>query len=98
MGLSEKGMSEIREAAKKKKLPLLVLLDKEVSKQEVVKLKSKYGSGNVVQADSFELKMRNASQHFPALLVFKNKKILTKVKYGYEKASQYELDLERMLK
>jgi hypothetical protein len=98
MGLSEKGMEQIKLASKKKKIPLLVLLDKEVSKNEVAKLKKKYGTGSIIQADSFELKMRNVSQHFPALLVFKDKKILTKVKYGYEKASQYELDLERMLK
>ncbi|MFY7992218.1 MAG: hypothetical protein ACOVP4_02915 [Bacteriovoracaceae bacterium] len=98
MGLSEKGVEQIKLAAKKKKLPLLVLLDKEVSKDEVAQLKKKYGDPSIVQADSFELKMRNASQHFPALLVFKDKKISTKVKYGYEKASQYELDLERMLK
>ncbi len=98
MGLSEKGMEQIKLAAKKRKLPLLVLLDKEISKDEVIKLKKKYGTSSIVQADSFELKMRNVSQHFPAILVFKDKKISTKVKYGYEKASQYELDLERMLK
>lgn len=98
MGLSEKGIAEIKLATKNKKLPLLILLDKDVPKDEVLKLKGKYGPAEVNQADSFELKMRGASQHFPAVLVFKNKMITTKVKYGYEKASGYESDLRRMLK
>jgi hypothetical protein len=97
MALSQKGISEIKDAAKKLKLPLMVLLDKEVSEDEHKKLTKLLGKPSTQRVDSLELKMRNVSQHFPALLVFKDSKILSEVKYGYEKSDRYKSDLIRML-
>ncbi len=97
MDLSVKGISEIRKAAQDKKLPLLILLDKDVTPAEKLKLEKSVGKDAVKTVDSFELRMRHAELHFPAILVFKNKKILSEVKYGYEKADRYKLDLDNFL-
>lgn len=97
MDLSVKGISEMKAAAKKKRLPLLILLDKDVSSAEKSKLEKSLGKDAVKTVDSFELKMRHAQLHFPAIFVFKNQKILSEVKYGYEKADRYELDLDKFL-
>lgn len=97
MDLSVKGISEIKSAAKEKKLPLLILVDKDVSPAEKTKLEKSLGKDVVKTVDSFELNMRHAQMHFPAILVFKNQKILSEVKYGYEKADRYKLDLDKFL-
>lgn len=77
MGLSEKGIAEIKAASEKLKLPLLVLEDTEI--------------------DSLEFKMRSVDQHYPAVLVFKDSKILSGIKYGHEKSDRYLSDLNSML-
>ncbi len=97
MDLSVKGIAEIKKAAKDKKLPLLILLDKDVSAAEKSQLEKALGKDVVKTADSFELRMRHVEMHFPAVLVFKNKKMVSKVKYGYEKADRYKLDLDNFL-
>lgn len=97
MGLSQNGIAEIRKAAGNLKLPVLVLLDKDVPKKEVAKLRKKLGTVDTAQIDSFEFRMRNVGQHFPAILVFKDSKILPEVKYGHEKSDRYQLDLANML-
>jgi hypothetical protein len=98
MPLSVKGIIEIKKVAANKKLPLLILLHKDVAASEVKKLAMEIGRENVRQVDSFEFKMRNIDQHYPAILVFKDGKIMPEVKYGHEKAKRYQLDIERMLK
>ncbi len=97
MDLSVKGIAEIKAATKAKKLPLLILVDKDVSAAEKAKLEKSLGKDVVKTVDSFELNMRHAQMHFPALLVFKDQKILSEVKYGYEKADRYKLDLDNFL-
>lgn len=97
MGLSQKSIAAIQRATKKLKLPLLVLLDKEVSGSELMKLQKELGPEVTRRVDSMEFKMRRVGQHFPATLVFKDAKILTGVKYGYEKSDRFELELNRML-
>ncbi len=97
MDLSVKGIQEIQKAAREKKLPVLVLMDKDVPAHEKVKLEKKLGSSVTTTVDSFELNMRHVQMHFPAVLVFKNQKIQPGVKYGYEKAHRYKLDLTQLL-
>lgn len=97
MDLSLKGIKEIQAAAREKKLPLLILLDKDVSESERQSLEKKLGKETTKIADSFELNMRHVQMHFPALLVFKDQKILPGVKYGHEKAHRYKLDLDNLL-
>lgn len=97
MTLSQKGIKEIKGAAKKLKLPLLVLMDKNVTDKELHSLRKKLGSIDTQKVDSLELRMREVEQHFPALLVFKDSKILPEVKYGFEKSDRFQLDLSRML-
>ncbi len=97
MGLSQKGITEFKTAAKKLKVPVLVLMDKSVSDQELKKLKTELGEVDTERVDSLEFKMRNIGQHFPAIMAFKNSKILPEVKYGFETSDRYELDLLRLL-
>lgn len=97
MILSQKGIPEITKAAAALKLPLLVLLDKDVPAKEVKQLRKVLGPVAVKQVDSLELRMREIGQHFPALIVFKDSKILSEVKYGFEKSDRYQSDLTRML-
>lgn len=97
MILSQKGLPEIKKAAGNLKVPLLVLLDKDVPANEVKKLEKTLGPIAVKQVDSLELRMREIGQHFPALIVFKNSKILSEVKYGFEKSDRFQSDLTRML-
>lgn len=97
MVLSQKGIPEIKKAAANLKVPVLVLLDKEVSKKELTKLKKSLGAVDTAQVDSFEFRMRNVGQHFPAILVFKDSKFLSGVKYGHEKSDRYQSDLANML-
>lgn len=49
------------------------------------------------EVDSLEFKMRNVDQHYPAVLVFKDSKIVSGVKHGYEKSDRYQSDITRML-
>ena len=98
MGLSEKGLKEIKLATKAMKLPVLLLMDKEVSDKELAGLNKKMGKDVTRRIDSFDFKMRNVSMHFPALIVFKDGKILSGVKYGYENAEGYQRDLRNKLR
>ncbi len=98
MPLSQEGIKEIQSAAKQLKLPLLVLMEKDISPTEKEKLSKKLGPLVVTDVDSFEFKMRNVSQHYPAIISFKNKKILSGVKYGHEKADRYQLELAPFFK
>lgn len=98
MGLSEKGLKAIQTAAKELKLPLLMLMDKDVSEKERAALAKKIGKIETRQVDSFDFKMRNVSMHFPAVLVFKEGKILSGVKYGYENVEGYRRDLRSKLR
>ncbi len=98
MSLSENGIKEIQTAARSKKLPVLVLMDKDLPESERLKLQTKLGKDVTRTVDSFELSMRHVQMHFPALLVFKDQKILPGVKYGYEKADRYKLDLNKLLR
>ncbi len=97
MGLSQNGITEIKKASKNLKLPLLVLLDKDVSEAEHKKLKKALGNVVTERVDSLDFRMRNVGQHFPAIMVFKDSKILPEVKYGFEKSDGYKSDLVRML-
>lgn len=97
MTLSQKGIPEIRKAAASMKLPLLVLLDKDVPPAELKKLQKQLGPIATKQVDSLDLRMRDIGQHFPALIVFKDSKILPEVKYGFEKSDRFQSDLTRML-
>jgi hypothetical protein len=98
MSLSQNGIKEIQTAARSKKLPVLILLDKDIPESERAKLEAKLGKDVTRTVDSFELNMRHVQMHFPALLVFKDQKILPGVKYGYEKADRYKLDLIKLLR
>jgi hypothetical protein len=98
MGLSEKGIKEIKLATKAMKLPVLILMDKDVSDKEFATLSKKIGKDVTRRIDSFDFKMRNVSMHFPALMVFKDGKILSGVKYGYENAEGYQRDLRNKLR
>ncbi len=98
MTLSQNGIKEIQTAARSKKLPVLVLMDKDLPESERLKLQAKLGKDVTRTVDSFELSMRHVQMHFPALLVFKDQKILPGVKYGYEKADRYKLDLSKLLR
>ena len=97
MGLSQNGITEIKKASKNLELPLLVLLDKDVSEVEHKKLRKALGNIVTERVDSLDFRMRNVGQHFPALMVFKDSKILPEVKYGFEKSDGYKSDLVRML-
>lgn len=97
MGLSQNGIAEMKKASEKLKLPLLVLLDKDVSEAEHKKLKKALGNVVTERVDSLDFRMRNVGQHFPAIMVFKDSKILPEVKYGFEKSDGYKSDLVRML-
>lgn len=97
MVLSQKGIEEIKKAATELKLPVLVLLDKDVKSKELKKLRKKLGPVDTVQFDSFDFRMRNVAQHFPAVLVFKDSRIQPEVKYGFEKSDRYQSDVNRML-
>jgi hypothetical protein len=77
MILSKKGIPEIKAAAANLKLPLLILLDKDLSESEYQKLQKELGPLVTQRVDSLEFKMREVEQHFPALFVFKNTKIFS---------------------
>jgi hypothetical protein len=97
MTLSQRGISEIKKASKALKLPLLVLLDKQVQEDELKVLQRELGSDVTARVDSLEFRMRNIGQHYPTVLVFKNAKILPKVKYGFERSDRFEFELTDML-
>lgn len=97
MVLSIQGLKEIKAAASKLKLPLLILMDKDASEKEL-EAHPRVAKEDMKKIDSFDFKMRNVGLHYPAILVFKDKKIVSKVKYGFEKAPRYQLDLANMLK
>ena len=89
MNLSQDGLAEIKKAASQYKLALLILLSKDISEKEYQKLKTEFGSMVTQRVDSFEFKMRNMDQHFPAVLTFKNGLINPRIKYGFEKSAGY---------
>lgn len=97
MHLSQNGLAEIKKAAELKKLPLLVLISKDIDTEEHAKLKSSLGEDLTHRVDSFDFKMRNVDQHYPAIMVFKNNIINTRVKYGHEKAEGYLRDINELL-
>lgn len=97
MGLSEMGIKEIQKAAKSLKLPVLVLMNKDVSIEEHAKLASKLGKNVTQKVDSFEFKMRNVDQHFPAVMTFNKGQINSGIKYGYEKSEIYSSDITKLL-
>lgn len=97
MGLSKDGVNQIKKASKNLKLPLMVMLDKETSDKELTALKKEMGPDVTVRVDSLEFNMRNVGQHYPAMMVFKDERIVPQVKYGYEKSDRYQSDVVRML-
>jgi hypothetical protein len=97
MHLSKDGLQEIKKAAEKSKTPLLILLAKDVPEQEYQKLKKTLGSELTLRVDSFDFKMRNVDQHYPALLAFKNGSLISKVKHGYEKTDGYLRDINQLM-
>jgi hypothetical protein len=98
MTLSLRGISEIQKATKELKLALLVLLDKQVRDDELKELRKSLGLELTTRVDSFEFRMRKIGQHYPAMLVFKDSKILPVVKYGFEKSYRYKSDLTLILR
>lgn len=98
MGLSEKGLKEIKLATKAMKLPVLLLMDKDVTDKEAEDFSKKIGKDATRRIDSFDFKMRNVTMHFPALIFFKDGKILSGVKYGHENAEGYQRDLRNKLR
>ncbi len=97
MGLSKEGIKEIKKASSELKLPVLVLLDKEIKGPELAGLRKELGNDVTTQVDSLEFNMRNVNQHFPAMMVFKDERILPGIKYGYEKSDRYRSDVIDML-
>lgn len=97
MGLSKDGVKQIKKATKDLKLPLLILLDKETTDTELVALKKEMGEEVTMRVDSLEFNMRNVNQHYPAMMVFKDERIIPQVKYGHEKSDRYQSDVNRML-
>jgi hypothetical protein len=94
MPLSYKGIFKIKKAAKKRGLKLHVFMDSSTHPAMASRYQRKYTQ----TIDSFELKMRNAFIHFPAVLSFENGKIKPSIKYGYENQNGYEKDIRNIFK
>lgn len=95
--LSQKGIYEIRRAAEKLKLPLMIFLDKDVPDTEMHDLRKLFGDKSTHRLNSVEMKMRLKEGQYPALLTFKNSKLQKEIRYGFEEASVYKDELTRML-
>lgn len=94
---SQKGIPEIQKAASKLKLPLMILLDKDVTKGQYQKLKKDLGEIVTKRADTIEFKMRSIDT-FPALLLFKNEKLLSRMVKGQKQADEFEKEVSQLLK
>ena len=94
--LSMKGIYEIRKAAEKMKLPLMIFMDKDVPDTDMHDLRKLFGDKSTHRLDSVELAMRLKGE-YPAILTFKNSKLQTEIRYGLEEASVYRTELNRML-
>lgn len=94
---SQKGIPEIKNAAIKLKLPLMILLDKDVTKGQLQKLKQDLGEVVTKRVDSIEFKMRSI-ESFPTLLAFKNGKLLSRMIKGQKQADEFEKEVSQLLK
>lgn len=87
MPLSVKGIKPALKAAKKLGVKFFPVLDPAVKKKDmglVHQIAVKNGLAEIHQFDSFEFRMRNVYIHYPAMIGFKDGKILDVKKYGYE--------------
>lgn len=94
---SRKGLDEIKKISDKIKVPLLVLMDKEVPKNEYAKYQEELGKDLTRRVDALEFQMRQI-ETFPTTLVVKDGKILVKMITGYKEATVLEKNIEDMLK
>ena len=94
---SQKGIPEIKNAATKLKLPLMILLDKDVTKGQLQKLKQDLGEVVTKRVDSIEFKMRSI-ETFPTLLIFKNGKLLSKMIEGQKEEDEFKKEVSQFLK
>lgn len=95
--LSLKGIYEIKKAAEKLKLPLMIFLDKDVPDTQMPDLRKLVGARSTHRLNSIEMRMRLKEGQYPALLTFKNSKLQKEIRYGFEEASVYRDELTRML-
>lgn len=94
---SRKGLDEIKKISEKMKVPLLVLMDKEVPKNEYIKYQEELGVDLTRRVDALEFQMRQI-ESFPTVLVVKDGKILVNMITGYKEAKELEKNIEEMLK
>lgn len=90
MPLSYRGITSIEAAAKKKNLTVTIFMDSAAKLQSNHQYNTKY----LNRTHSFDLKMRDASLHMPALFAYKKGQILNAVKYGFETTEGYEKDIK----
>ncbi len=95
--VSQKSIPEIQKAASELKLPLMILLDKDVTKGQYQKLKKELGEIVTKRADTVEFKMRSIDT-FPTLLIFKNEKLLPRMIKGHKQADEFEKEISQLLK
>ena len=92
MPLSYRGINSIIAAAKKKNLDVTIYMDPAAKLAPNHQFNKTY----LNRIESFDLKMRNAYLHLPALLSYKNGQIMDPVKYGFEKPEGYEKDIKNV--
>lgn len=95
--VSQKAIPEVQKASSKLKLPLMILLDKDVTKGQYQKLKKELGEVVTKRADAIEFKMRSI-ESFPTLLIFKNEKLLPRMIKGQKQADEIEKEIAQILK
>jgi len=94
---SREGLTEIKKLSEKLGVPLLVLLDKEVPKNEYAKYQEDLGVELTRRVDALEFQMRNI-EIFPTTMVVKDGKILMKMITGYKELSVLEKEIEKLMK
>ena len=92
MPLSYRGINSILTAAKKKNIDVTIYMDPTAR----LPINHPYKKEYLNRIDSFDLKMRDAYMHLPALFAYKNGQMMDPVKYGYEMPEGYEKDIKNV--
>lgn len=100
MPLSIEGIKEIKKAAKKLDLPLLITLSPEGDLKWAKKVakQRKLAANEVVPHDSMELILRGMTIHQPSIITFKNGKLARSARPGHEVSEIFYRELKEEYK
>jgi hypothetical protein len=99
MALSIIGLPHMEALSKELGIPVHYVLDPNADPKEVKRLMKKFKGKDYFRRNrSLELLMRNFDMHHPVLAFYENSKILSHIKFGYEKKEGFKRDIRGVFK